>query len=183
MAKITNFVAILRNIVVQRVRHWLLRCRGVHIAPTAVVKGNCQIDGEVRIGLETIVQSSFLDGRGGLVIGAHVLLDQCTVLTAQHNIDDPTYSTTFGPVEIEDYVVVFQGALILPGRRIGRGAIIGARSVVTNDIPPMSVAVGNPARIIRLRKSIHDHCDMQAMAGLNLLEKLKQHLGRTRGVQ
>ncbi|MDE6177216.1 MAG: sugar O-acetyltransferase, partial [Paramuribaculum sp.] len=40
--------------------------------------------------------------------------------------------------------------VILPGVTIGRGAVIGAGSVVTKDIPPMTVAAGNPCRPIRL---------------------------------
>lgn len=41
--------------------------------------------------------------------------------------------------------------MVLPGVRIGDGAVIGARSVVAGDIPPYAVAVGNPARIVRYR--------------------------------
>jgi phosphonate metabolism protein (transferase hexapeptide repeat family) len=43
------------------------------------------------------------------------------------------------------------GAIVLPGVTIGTGAAIGAGAVVTKDIPPFAVAVGNPARVIRLR--------------------------------
>ncbi len=42
-------------------------------------------------------------------------------------------------------------ALILPGARIGSGAIIGARAVVAGEVPPYAIAVGNPARVLRLR--------------------------------
>lgn len=42
-------------------------------------------------------------------------------------------------------------AMILPGVRIGHGAIIGARAVVTRDVPDYAVAVGNPARVVRMR--------------------------------
>ncbi|MBQ9536191.1 MAG: acyltransferase [Desulfovibrionaceae bacterium] len=52
-------------------------------------------------------------------------------------------------VELEDYVWVGMQSIILKGVHIGRGAIIGARSVVTRDIPSYSVACGAPARVIR----------------------------------
>lgn len=42
-------------------------------------------------------------------------------------------------------------AMILPGARIGSGAIIGARSVVSGEVPPYALAAGNPARVVRLR--------------------------------
>lgn len=42
------------------------------------------------------------------------------------------------------------GAIILPGISIGEGAMVGAGSVVTKDVPPKAVVVGNPAKIIRL---------------------------------
>lgn len=48
-------------------------------------------------------------------------------------------------------VWIGHGAIVLPGRTIGTGAAIGAGAVVTRDVPPFAVAVGNPARVIRLR--------------------------------
>lgn len=59
----------------------------------------------------------------------------------------PLYSK--GPVIIEDNVWVGERAAILPGVRIGKGAIIGANAVITHDVPPYSVVAGNPARIIK----------------------------------
>ncbi len=52
-------------------------------------------------------------------------------------------------VMIEDDVWIGSRSIILPGVKIGRGSIIGAGSVVTKDIPPMTIAAGNPAKIIR----------------------------------
>jgi len=57
----------------------------------------------------------------------------------------------YPPVKIEDDVWIGTRAIILPGVRIGKGAIIGAGAVITKDIPPYAVCVGNPARIIRYR--------------------------------
>ena len=53
------------------------------------------------------------------------------------------------PVTIEDGGWIGGGAIILPGVTIGKGSVIGAGSIVTKDIPPHSVAVGNPCRVIR----------------------------------
>lgn len=54
------------------------------------------------------------------------------------------------PVRIGCNVWIGESACILPGVTIGDGAVIGAGAVVTRDIPPRSVAVGNPAKVIRL---------------------------------
>ena len=54
-----------------------------------------------------------------------------------------------GSVVIEDNVWIGQRACILPGVTIGKFSIIGANSVVTKDIPPYSLAVGAPARVIK----------------------------------
>jgi acetyltransferase-like isoleucine patch superfamily enzyme len=52
-------------------------------------------------------------------------------------------------VIIEDDVWIGLNSIILPGVKIGKGSIIGAGSIVTKDIPPFSVAIGNPAKVIK----------------------------------
>ncbi len=55
-----------------------------------------------------------------------------------------------GPVIIEEDVWIGEHAVILPGVTIGKGAVIGANSVVTHDIPPYAVVGGNPAKVIKV---------------------------------
>lgn len=57
----------------------------------------------------------------------------------------------YPPVRIEDDVWIGARVTILPGVVIGKGAIIGAGAVVTKDVPPYAICVGNPARILRFR--------------------------------
>ena len=52
-------------------------------------------------------------------------------------------------ITIEDDVWIGAGVTILAGVTIGRGSVIGAHSLVTKDIPPMSVAVGTPCKVLR----------------------------------
>jgi len=60
-----------------------------------------------------------------------------------------TYGGTAKPIVIENNVWIGFKATILKGVKIGAGAIIGAHACVTTDIPPNSIAVGNPAKVIR----------------------------------
>lgn len=67
---------------------------------------------------------------------------------------------------IEDDVWVGARVVILKGVTIGRGSVIGAGSVVTKSIPPYSVAVGNPARVVRARFTQEELIQHQALLGV-----------------
>lgn len=56
-----------------------------------------------------------------------------------------------GDTIVENDVWIGQNVTIMPGSHIGDGAIIGANSTVAGNIPPYSVAVGNPCRVVRMR--------------------------------
>ncbi|MBP7508929.1 MAG: hypothetical protein KA807_14020 [Prolixibacteraceae bacterium] len=56
-----------------------------------------------------------------------------------------------GIVIIEDDVWIGANAIILCGVHIGKGSVIGAGSIVTKDVPPYSISVGNPAKTIKMR--------------------------------
>lgn len=90
-------------------------------------------------------------GRGGISIGNDVFIGpKCNLITINHDVSPDNRSATYGrPVVIEDKVWIGINSTILPGVRIGYGAIVGAQSVVTRDVPPMTVVAGNPARIIK----------------------------------
>lgn len=53
------------------------------------------------------------------------------------------------PIVINDDVWIGQGAVILKGVTIGKGSIVGMNAVVTKDVPPYSIAAGNPARVVK----------------------------------
>jgi len=53
------------------------------------------------------------------------------------------------PIRIEDHAWIGAEAMILKGVTIGEGAIIGARSVVTKDVPPYCIVAGNPAKVVK----------------------------------
>lgn len=74
------------------------------------------------------------------------------LLTATHPIDAARRATLEewgAPIALEDGVWLGGGVIVLPGVTIGSGTVVGAGAVVTRDLPPGVVAVGNPARIVR----------------------------------
>jgi acetyltransferase-like isoleucine patch superfamily enzyme len=89
-------------------------------------------------------------------VGRSVLLGR-NVYIADHNhgaaaSDTPILAQeldAIGPVIVEDNAWLGQNCVILPGVTIGRGSVVGANSVVRDDVPPRTVAVGAPARIAR----------------------------------
>ncbi len=94
---------------------------------------------------------------GPLTIGNDVMMGpDVMIFTQEHEterLDIPMRLQTAPkePVFIGDDVWIGARVIILPGIRIGKGAIIGAGAVVTKDVPDYAVAAGNPARIIRFR--------------------------------
>lgn len=90
---------------------------------------------------------------GKIKIGNRVLIGPGTGLfTAIHPIDPEIRATGVekgADIILEDDVWIGGNVTILPGVTIGKGSIIGAGSVVSKDIPQMSIAVGNPAKVVR----------------------------------
>jgi acetyltransferase-like isoleucine patch superfamily enzyme len=106
----------------------------------------------IEIGNNTVVHDDVhLDDRGYLTIGNRASVsDGAHVYTHDHDVVDQTEVTNFR-TEIGDDARVTQGALVRAGVRIGENAIVGARSVVQGDVPPHHVAVGMPAKSIKVK--------------------------------
>ncbi|MDZ7859287.1 MAG: acyltransferase [Candidatus Krumholzibacteriota bacterium] len=90
-----------------------------------------------------------------VIIGSHCLIG-CTLITDNqgHNIKyqerfEKLDKAKIGRVEIGDYVWAALQSIIIGNVTIGFGAVIGARAVVTKDVPPFCVVTGNPARIVK----------------------------------
>lgn len=113
----------------------------------------------ILVGDDTIIGDQvFLDGRDKLKIGNHVeIASQVLIYNSEHDINSEGFEAIYGQVEIGDYVFIGPRAIILPGIKIGKGAIVAAGAVVTKDIPEFAIAGGVPAKIIGERKNKNPH--------------------------
>lgn len=89
----------------------------------------------------------FFQDLGGIYIGDDVQIGPgVSIVTINHNLDPAKREERFpAPVIIRDNVWIGANATILPGVVIGRGAVVGAGSVVIDDVKPYTVVAGNPA--------------------------------------
>ena len=106
----------------------------------------------------TINENCRLDNRGGLTIGSHVSISaEVCVLTADHDVHSATFAGRTRAVFIADYAFIGTRALLLPGVKVGRGAVVAAGAVVTKEVPPLTIVAGSPAKQIGTRESTLDY--------------------------
>lgn len=114
---------------------------------------------KIEIGEGTIIgQNAFLDGRDSLKIGKHVdIASDVLIYNSEHDINSDDFKPIHAPVEIGDYVFIGPRAIILPGVKIQKGAVVAAGAVVTKDIPEFAIAGGVPAKVIGERNNKDPH--------------------------
>ena len=113
------------------------------------------VDGYTTIGSDVRIQS-------GVYIPSHTTVGERVFLGPRATWTNDRYPlrrradyAPAGPI-LEDDVTIGANATLLPGIRIGRGAMVAAGSVVTRDIPPWTLAVGVPARLRDLPADLHE---------------------------
>ena len=101
-----------------------------------------------------------IHGAGKVSIGNHFYSGvECLIITSNHNYEgdkipyDETY--IYKDIEIGDFVWLGSRVMILPGTKIGEGAIIQGGAVVHGEIPPYAIAGGNPAKVFKYRDIEH----------------------------
>ncbi|RLC65707.1 MAG: hypothetical protein DRI48_06430, partial [Chloroflexi bacterium] len=94
-------------------------------------------------------------GQGGVQIGDSVLLaPRVQILAVNHLFDDPPrpviqQGITAQGIVVEDGAWIGAGAILVDGVRVGARAVVGAGAVVTRNVPPQTLALGVPARVVR----------------------------------
>ncbi|MED4054187.1 acyltransferase [Niallia taxi] len=149
-----NFV--IPHIPIHRLRIWLYKLLKMNIGKnTTILRPTFFYNPfNVKIGNNCAINDNVvLDGRGKLTIKDNVNISPYVkIYTAEHDVNSPTFQYIEGQVIIEKYVWISTNAMIMPGIKIGEGAVIAAGSVVTKDVEPYSIMGGVPAKKIGERK-------------------------------
>lgn len=111
--------------------------------------------GYLSIGRNTIINRGVvLDRRGNLYVGNNVNVSpEVCVFTAGHDMNSEVFAGINKAVFIDDYVWLGTRSMVMPGVRIGRGAVVLPGAVVTKDIKPMQVVGGVPAKVVGERNA------------------------------
>lgn len=136
-------------------RRFLLRLFGCSIGKGVLVRPTAEITYPWKVSIgdySWIGHDVTLYSLGEIHIGSNVVVSQGSYLcAATHDMQSPGFDIYDQPVFIDDEVWIAADVFISPGVRIGRGAVVGARSTVFHDLPPMMVSFGNPAKPVRPR--------------------------------
>jgi len=126
------------------------RCAIINVPKRVILKDRVRIH-----------SGTFIDSQGGFFMGENSgIADNCTILTSQHRyrnslripFDD---NLDLKPVIIREFAWIGWGVMIMPGIEIGEGAIVSMGSVVTKNVPPLAIVLGNPAEVIGYRSKDH----------------------------
>ena len=138
----------------ERVRELLAELTGkpVHESVNLFPPFTADFGKNITLGRDVFVNSGcrFQD-QGGIVVGDGCLIGHNAVLTTLNHDLDPARRADMHPARVVLGGNVWLGANVtfLPGVTIGDDAVVGAGSVVTRDVPPRTVVVGSPARVVR----------------------------------
>lgn len=114
--------------------------------PTAFIADSVKIGNGSQILANSTVCVETTLGRGCIINTGATVDHECRLDDGVHICPGANLA---GCIEVQRYCMIGTGAVVLPRLKIGEGAIVGAGAVVIEDIPPYTVVVGNPARVIR----------------------------------
>lgn len=148
---------------------------------------NCQLQYDIRVSFPeklslgknvyigpnvTLNALGGIEIENGVIIGPNVFIH-----SANHRFKDADYLPydqyhVFKKVIIKENVWISANVCIVPGATIGEGSIIGMGAVVSGEIPPLSIVVGNPCKVISQRDKLH-YEELKKNGKIYLEEKMK----------
>lgn len=152
----------------------LLDLKGINarIEPGAIIRDQVSIGDNSVIMMGALINIGAVIGEGTMIDMGAVLGGRATVGKNCHigagavlaGVIEPPSAT---PVIIEDDVMIGANVVVLEGCRVGKGAVVAAGAIVTKDIPPYTVAVGAPAKVIK-------EIDDQTRSKTEIMQELRQ---------
>ena len=145
-----------KSLIVYNSRRLSLTNLGAKIASTAEI-GLVKIDGNkcnLSVGEFSFIGRVEIALHDKVQIGNFVCInDGVVILSASHDVLDPFWRHKKSPIQIGDYAWIATNAIILPGVKIGRGAVVGAGAIVSKDVEDYSIVIGNPAIVIDKKRT------------------------------
>lgn len=126
----------------RKLRPWLLRRMGCHVGKNVFVGDYVRVD-------KNHADLIYIDDYAHLTAGCRLLCHQRDL--SHYHVGDNAAECGYrlGEIHIGKGVMIGMESMIMPGVTIGDGAIVGAMSLVTKDIPPYTIATGHPARVVK----------------------------------
>jgi len=172
----------IKKYVIQKYITWLARKNGATIGKcvTMPYKLAKNANSNLIVGNHTSIQTNLIDVRSKVEIGDYVIIgSEVEIITCSHNIDSEDWEHKSYGIKIEDYVWLATKAFILPScRKIGKGAVCAAGSVLAKDVEKMSIMAGNPAEHLRRRKKVHSDLCVESMLGNDLIAYIAAYKNR-----
>ncbi|MCC4275239.1 glycosyltransferase [Marinomonas communis] len=137
------------------VKRIVLRAWGIDLGKGSSIHSPVKFYGKgcLKVGDNSVINSGcHLDNRKNIFIGDNVsVAHDVRIFTLGHDVNDSWFSACGKDVKINDRVVIFVGAMIMPGVELGEGVVVYPGSVVTKDVPPYAIVAGVPAKIVGQR--------------------------------
>ncbi len=139
------------------IKRLILRLFGAKIGKGVILKPNINIKypWNLEIGdFSWIGEGVWIDSLDKIKISKNVCISQgAYLLTGNHDYTSSTFDLMIAPILLEEGVWIGARSIVLSGvNRIGKGAVIGAGSVVTKDVQDWEVVAGNPAKLLYIRE-------------------------------
>ncbi|MEO6731467.1 MAG: putative colanic acid biosynthesis acetyltransferase [Ferruginibacter sp.] len=139
-------------------RSFLLRCFGAKVGKAVHIYPNAKIWAPWNLEINdasAVASGAILYTQGKIIIGRNVVISQGSHLCAgTHDYNLPEFPLITMPIIVQDFAWIAAEAFVHPGVIIGKGSVVGARSVVTKDTPEWMVCAGHPCKPIGKRNDI-----------------------------
>lgn len=153
-----NFVVgyVFTSVPSHRLRNLLLRMGGINMGKDVRFYLNTKVRNPNGITIHpgvSVGPQVLLDGRKGITIHqCAVIAYDAIIWTLNHDYNDTNFVGKGAPVEVGPYAWICSRSIILPGIKIGEGAVVASGAVVTRDVEPYTIVGGIPAKPIGKRK-------------------------------